>query len=155
MLNRLFKPVLLAAALTVSAVPAVAQVQVGIPGFEIRIGRRAPPPLRHERRMRSPGRGYVWITGAWDWQNNDWAWVPGRWDRPADRGVRWIRPRYQREGSAWRYEPGHWSNQRLVEGEDYRRWRSEHNRGRDDRGRRDRDRDRDRDHDRDRNPDPR
>jgi hypothetical protein len=52
-----------------------------------------------------------------------------------------VRARYVREGRAWRYEPGHWSNQRVIEGEDYRRWKEE-NRG--DRGRhRGRDRERD------------
>jgi hypothetical protein len=121
---------------------------VELPGFEIRIGHRAPPPLRQERRMHSPGRGYIWIAGAWDWQGNDWVWIPGRWDRPADRGVRWIAPHYRRESRGWVYEPGHWSNQRLVEGEDYRRWREERRHDRRDRGR-DRDRDRDRDHDHD------
>ena len=149
MLKRLLTPALLGAALTLSSAPALAQVHVELPGFEIHVGQRAPPPLRHERRMRSPGPGYLWIAGAWDWRGNDWAWMPGRWDRPADRGTSWVRARYRREGAAWRYEPGHWSNQRMVEGEDYRRWRSERNRGRNDGNERGRDPDRNRNNDRD------
>jgi len=131
LLKQLFKPAVLAAFVTILSAPAIAQVQVDVPGIDIRIGHRAPPRLRHEIRPHRPSRDHIWIAGAWDWRGNDWAWVPGRWDRPGDRGVRWIRPRYHREGSAWRYEPGHWSNQRLVEGDDYRRWRAEHEHDRD------------------------
>ena len=129
-----------------ASLPASAQVHVDIPlpGLEIRVGHRAPPPMRREVRPNRPGRDHIWVPGAWDWQNNDWGWVSGRWDRPNERHARWIRARYVREGRAWRYEPGHWSNQRVIEGDDYRRWRDENRR---DRGRgrgRDRDRDRDR-----------
>jgi hypothetical protein len=35
-----------------------------------------------------------------------------------------------REGRAYRYEPGHWSNQRLIEGDDYRNFRDENRRHR-------------------------
>ena len=124
------------------ALPAAAQVPLPPrPHLEIHIGRSAPPPVRFERRSPRPDRYSVWIRGFWDWQGDQWIWVPGRWDRPVRRHARWIGPRYHREFGAWRYEPGHWSTERIVEGEDYRRWREEHH------GRRDRDRD---DHDRDR-----
>ena len=144
MLKNSLKPVLLAALLSLPAAPALAQVHIDLPGIDVHVGHRAPPPLRHERILVRPGRDYVWIPGSWDWQGDDWVWIEGRWDRPVSRGVRWVHPRYRREYGAWRYEPGHWSNQRLRDGDDYRRWRDEH-RGRD----RNRDRDRDRDdHDR-------
>ncbi len=142
MLTRSLKPALLAAFLG-AACPALAQVHVELPSVEIRIGRTAPPRLRHERRPPRPGRDFVWLAGAWDWQGDGWVWVPGRWDRPAYRHAKWIAPRYRRDGAAWVFEPGHWSGQRLVEGDEYRRWRSEH-------GDRDRDRHHDRDRDRDR-----
>lgn len=130
MLRRSLASALLAASLGVAGVPAPAQVHVDLPGVEIRVGHTAPPRVRRERRPRRPGAGYVWLAGAWDWQGSDWVWVPGRWERPAYRRARWISPRYRREGRAWRYEPGHWSGQKVIEGEDYRRWRSE-NRDRD------------------------
>src|SRR5512141_483287 len=159
MIRQLLKPALLAAFVTIAPAPAMAQVRVNLPGLEIHMGHRAPPAPRYERRTRRPGRDYVWLGGAWDWQGNDWAWAPGRWDRASQPGSRWIRPQYRREGDAWRVEPGHWSHQQLVEGDDYRSWRADRdrNRGRDDRNRdrddRNRDRDRDRDHDRDRDRD--
>ena len=127
-MKRLLNPAFLVAFMAVSAVPVMAQVHVDLPRVEIRIGHRAPPPLRREHKGHRPSPGQVWIAGAWDWQGSDWAWVDGRWDRPADRGIRWNKARYVREGAAWRYEPGHWSNQRLVEGDDYRQWRTDNDR---------------------------
>lgn len=114
-----------------ASLPATAQVRVDIPlpGLEIHVGHTAPPRLRSERRPERPGRDYAWAQGFWHWQGNEWTWVPGRWDRPEQRGVRWVRARYVREGRSWRYEPGHWSNQRVVEGDDYRRFREERRRG--------------------------
>lgn len=137
--------------LALTSLPATAQVgvrvDVPLPGLEIHVGRTAPPRPRRERRPERPGRDFVWLPGFWHWQERDWAWIPGRWEHPSERGARWVRARYTREGSAWRYEPGHWSNQRVIEGDDYRRWREEHHReGDHDRGH-DRDRDHDREHD--------
>ena len=115
-----------------ASLPAAAQpgvrVDMPLPGLEIRVGHKAPPKLRSERRPARPGRDYLWLPGAWAWQNNDWAWAPGRWDRPSERGSRWMKDRYVREGPAWRHEPGHWSHERLVEGDDYRRWKTENHR---------------------------
>jgi hypothetical protein len=118
-----------------TTMPAAAQVRVDIPlpGLEIRIGHRAPPKLRSEVRPHRPSRDFLWIPGFWHWQGNDWDWVPGRWDRPNAHGVRWVKARYVREGGSYRYEPGHWSNQRLIEGDDYRRWKDERHQNRDQR----------------------
>jgi hypothetical protein len=134
--------------MAITSLPATAQVgvrvDVPLPELEIHVGHSAPPRLRSEVRPERPGREFSWIPGFWHWQATGWAWIPGRWERPSERGARWVRARYAREGSGWRYEPGHWSNQRIVEGDDYRRWREEHHRDRDHDHDRDRDRDRDR-----------
>ena len=68
----------------------------------------------------------VWIAGYWDRDGNNWAWREGRWDRPEHRGARWIAPVYRREHGGTRYEGGHWSNQRVHEGDEYHRWRHDH-----------------------------
>jgi hypothetical protein len=143
MTNRILKSILPAALLAAVSVPAAAQVPMPPgPNFEIRIAHSSPPRLRHEHRPPRPGEGYVWIGGFWDWQGERYVWTPGRWDRPAEVGVTWVTPRYRREYGAYRYEPGHWSNQRVVEGDEYRHWREGH-------GRKNKDHDRDRDHDHD------
>jgi len=116
--------------LALTSLPATAQLQVRfdvpLPGLEIRVGHTAPPRLRSERKPSRPGRDFLWVKGSWDWQANDWAWIPGRWERPNEHGARWMKARYVREGPAWRYEPAHWSNQHLLEGDDYRRWKAEY-----------------------------
>lgn len=138
---RTFQPMMLASLAALIAIPASAQVRADLGPLHIRIAPDAPPRVRHEARTARPHRDAVWIGGSWDRQSDRWAWVAGRWEQRSDRRVRWIRAKYSREGCpwyrrggcAWRYVPGHWSNQQVVEGEDYRRWRSE--RG-SDRGRR-------------------
>jgi len=127
---RLSSPVLLSALLSI---PAAAQIPVPpLPNLQIHISHSAPPRFRHERIPPRPGANHVWIAGSWDWQGNQWIWLPGRWDRPVDRHARWVRPHYAREYGSYRYEPGHWSNQRVIEGDDYRRWKDErHHRDRD------------------------
>jgi hypothetical protein len=121
------------------ASPALAQVRADLGPLHIRIATDAPPRVRIERRIPRPHRESVWIKGYWDRQDDQWAWSSGRWEQPTAPRARWISARYSREGCswynrkgcAWRFEPGHWSNQQIVEGEDYRRWRSERNSDRD------------------------
>lgn len=71
--------------------------------------REAPPAERVEVISRSPGPGYVWVTGHWNWDTRQYVWIPGRWMVP-ERGYR-----------VWR--PGHWAHDRggwyWIEG----RWR--------------------------------
>ena len=138
MFKRILRSVFLAALAAVVSAPLFAQLPPPppvpplppLPGLEIRIGRQAPPRIRRERRYARPSRDAVWVAGFWDWQGDGWVWIPGRWAVPEVRRARWIGPRYVREYGGWRYVPGHWSNQRVIEGEDYRRWRDEHRGGR-------------------------
>ncbi|HXJ22795.1 MAG TPA: hypothetical protein VMT03_21435 [Polyangia bacterium] len=44
-----------------------------------------PPP--------SPGWGYTWIAGYWDWGGYDWSWEPGYW-APQDAAYAYIGPRF-------------------------------------------------------------
>lgn len=129
MLKNLGKSVAVVAFAALTSFPAAGQVDlrfgIPLPEVEIRVGRSAPPSARHEHKPPRPGRGFLWLKGSWGWHENDWTWMPGRWERPGQRGVKWVKARYRRDGNAWRYEPAHWSNQRMIEGEDYRRWRSE------------------------------
>jgi len=139
MFKRILRAISLAALAAVVSAPLLAQLppppppppMPPLPGnLEIRIGRQAPPRVRYERRYARPSRDAVWVRGFWDWQGDNWVWIPGRWIVPEERRARWVGPRYVRFAGGYRYVPGHWSNQRVVEGEDYRRWREEHRRER-------------------------
>lgn len=123
------------------AAPAAAQLRADIGPLHIRIATDAPPRGRYERRPARPSRQSIWVGGYWDRQQDRWSWIDGRWDQPRSPRSRWIQARYSREGCswfnrrncAWRYEPAHWSDQQLVEGEDYQRWRNDRSRSHRDR----------------------
>ncbi len=129
MLNSFLKSVATVTFVGLTSLPAAAQVSVHVdvplPALEIHVAHAAPPKLRIEHRPSRPGRDYVWVQGFWHWNGGGWDWVPGRWDRPDAYGVTWVGARYVHEGSAYVYQPGHWSNQRLIEGDDYRSWKAE------------------------------
>src|SRR5687768_6103403 len=38
-----------------------------------------PPEPQYEVVTASPGAGYVWIDGYWDWRGGSWVWVNGHW----------------------------------------------------------------------------
>lgn len=123
-MHRLSMTTLLLASFAVfPAIPATAQIRADIGGLHIRIVNDHPPRARYERRTRRPDRQSIWINGYWDRRGDRWDWTPGRWERRRAANARWIAPRYVRENRVLLYEPGHWSNERLVEGDDYRAWR--------------------------------
>jgi hypothetical protein len=132
-LKNICKSIVVLTFASIASLPAAAQVgmrvDIPLPGLEIRMSHTAPPRMRSEQRPPSPGRDYKWAQGSWDWRGSDWAWLPGRWDRPNSHGATWVKARYAREGSSWRYEPSHWSNQRVVEGDEYRKWKSDNSHG--------------------------
>lgn len=85
---------------------ASARVRVGIGiglGFPTYY---APPPLRREVGYASPGPGYSWVNGYWDWRTglDDYVWVGGRWVLPSYYDSYWIAPYY----AGGYYYPGRW-----------------------------------------------
>ncbi|MGE0547003.1 MAG: IPT/TIG domain-containing protein [Kofleriaceae bacterium] len=82
------------------AVPAVP----GPPSPDSR-PRKPPPPPQPERPQTRDG--YVWISGRWDWQNNNWKWLAGRWEarRP---GKRWREARWEQQKDVYVLVDGDW-----------------------------------------------
>lgn len=69
--------------------------------------RSAPPPLRAERVGRR--RGFVWVSGSWEWQRGRWAWTNGHWER-ARAGRRFRAPRWERRGDVYVRIDGGWED---------------------------------------------
>ena len=67
-----------------------------------------PPPLRVESYGAAPGVGFVWINGYWGWRGNNYAWIPGRWERPPHPHDVWVAPRWESRGGHYRLREGHW-----------------------------------------------
>ena len=87
-----------------------------LPNVNVRIVGAPPPPPRREVVVYEtrPAPESLWIGGYYDWQEEQWGWVPGRWvSRPAPRSS-WVRARYVRGDGGWQYVPAHWSNQRVL-----------------------------------------
>jgi hypothetical protein len=53
-----------------------------------------PPDPVPEFAPESPGGGYVWVNGYWDWNGNDWIWADGYW-APNRAGYVYFGPRFE------------------------------------------------------------
>ena len=53
-----------------------------------------PPDVRYARPV-SPGPGYVWVSGDWEWSGGKYHWQEGYWQQP-------------RPGHTWK--SGYWEN---------------------------------------------
>ncbi len=105
---------LLLTALALSLVAAGCYVRpvagVGVEGeFEVD---GPPPPVQEETVVDSPGPGYVWIGGFWDWDVgvHHYVWTPGRWDHPPHAEARWVAPHYELRGGRHYFRRGHWDH---------------------------------------------
>jgi hypothetical protein len=68
----------------------------------------APPPPRQETPSAAKP-GFVWITGAWDWRDNKWTWIPGHWEREK-AGKRWRADRWEQHEGHWQRVAGGWED---------------------------------------------
>ena len=68
----------------------------------------APPPPRVEVYGVAPGPGFVWVGGYWRWVRNDYAWTPGRWERPPRRGAVWVPGHWEQRRNGYRWREGRW-----------------------------------------------
>lgn len=66
-----------------------------------------PPDLRAERIR--PRRGFVYIKGRWDWQDGQWNWVAGRYEREK-AGSRWNDGRWEQRDNRWQWSDGGWQD---------------------------------------------
>src|SRR5262245_27659857 len=66
-----------------------------------------PPADKTETRTPSPGFGYIWVSGYWDYLDGNFIWRDGRWvqGRP---DYEYVRARYEFDGNAWLFHRPHW-----------------------------------------------
>jgi outer membrane lipoprotein SlyB len=68
---------------------------------------QSPPSPPVETVVVSPGPGYFWVGGEWEW-NGRWVWVSGHWAYPPYPQAIWIGGRVWHGGQGWHHERGHW-----------------------------------------------
>ncbi len=90
--------------LVVLTLPAPSAAQIGI---AIRIG---PPGLPVYAQPLCPGDGYLWTPGYWayDYDINDYYWVPGTWVLAPEVGFLWTPGWWGWGGGAFLFHEGYW-----------------------------------------------
>ncbi|BBM84233.1 hypothetical protein [Candidatus Uabimicrobium amorphum] len=66
-----------------------------------------PQKRREFRRMKSPGVGYVWISGEWIWSSR-WVWKKGHYAKPPRGKSKWIYGKCSKRGNKWYWVRGYW-----------------------------------------------
>ena len=59
--------------------PVAAAIQPPPTNVEVRL---APPAPITELQPNSPGNGYTWIPGFWNWDGRRYVWAAGHWEQP-------------------------------------------------------------------------
>ncbi len=70
--------------------------------------RVAPPAARVEVYGEPPFAGAVWVGGYWAHRGGEYAWVPGRWERPPRPHARWVPGHWEERRGGWVWQKGHW-----------------------------------------------
>ena len=70
--------------------------------------RSGPPPLRTEAVLVSPGHGYVWTPGYYNYAGGGYVWVGGRYERAPRARARWVPSHWERDRRGWYFVEGHW-----------------------------------------------
>jgi hypothetical protein len=89
------------------AFAAVALLGLGAAEAQV-VVRVAPPRAMVERRIPTPGPGYVWTPGFQRWDGRAYVWQPGAWVMPPRRHARWVAPHWSHRRGGWVFTEGHW-----------------------------------------------
>jgi hypothetical protein len=91
-------------ALVVLCMSAASFAQIGV---AISIG---PPPLPVYEQPLCPGDGYIWTPGYWayDYDANDYYWVPGTWVMAPEVGFLWTPAYWGWGGDGFVFYDGYW-----------------------------------------------
>jgi hypothetical protein len=68
----------------------------------------APPPLKTEVSGMPADRRSVWVSGYWKHRDQQWLWVPGRWQLSPLPGAVWAAGHWDHSERGWVWTPGHW-----------------------------------------------
>jgi len=66
-----------------------------------------PPAMQTEVVSVSPGAGFVWVPGWWNYDRT-YVWVGGVWQRPPRAGAVWVTPVWRRSSRGWYLTRGRW-----------------------------------------------
>jgi len=87
--------------------PPPAAVNAPAPDTAEVVATEAPPAPQTEVIVASPGPGYVWVRGSWEWHNR-WVWAPGRWIFPPRPHAVWVEGRWAPRRGRYVWVRGYW-----------------------------------------------
>jgi hypothetical protein len=67
-----------------------------------------PPPPRAEMIPERPAPDDQWLPGYWDWRDNQFRWVEGRWEAPPRANVSWVPAHWESRGDRFVLVAGFW-----------------------------------------------
>jgi hypothetical protein len=74
-----------------------------------------PPADKTEDKPASPGFGYIWVSGYWDYIGGQYVWRNGRWVQ-GKPDYEYVRARYEYDGKGWTFHRPHWKKRKAQEG---------------------------------------
>lgn len=74
----------------------------------------APPAPLYEPVPVSPGIGFVWVPGVWNWGGARYVWIAGRWERPPHGYNHWRPGTWSRAHRGYRWTEGRWDNEQNL-----------------------------------------
>ena len=79
-------------------------------GNLIRVEREPPaaPSAQEAPQGPQPYPEAVWMPGYYAWLNNQYTWVPGKWERPPPGKTMWVPPRWERRDNGYVFVEGYW-----------------------------------------------
>jgi WXXGXW repeat (2 copies) len=67
---------------------------------------KRPPDLRYARSV-SPGPGYIWTSGEWEYSRGEYHWREGSWQR-AREGRTWKSGYWETSSRGYKWHKGQW-----------------------------------------------
>jgi hypothetical protein len=77
-------------------------------GNLVRVEREPPGRPEELTPTSQPYPDAVWQPGYWAWQNNQYVWMNGKWERPPRAGATWVEPRWERRDNGYVFIEGYW-----------------------------------------------
>lgn len=70
----------------------------------------APPAPLYDPITVSPGIGFIWVPGFWNWAGSRYVWTSGRWERPPHGYNHWRPGAWHRTQRGYRWTGGRWDH---------------------------------------------
>jgi hypothetical protein len=82
--------------------------------IDVPVSSQPPPEKAEGTRPASPGYGYIWVAGYWDYLDGNYIWRDGSW-KQGKPDYEYVRARYEYDGKSWVFHRPHWKRRQHAE----------------------------------------